>query len=375
MISIRKEKLNSYILGVFFFLILAYLELGDIAYYVIVAGSLMLGFRSLSSNKSTMVTVITFMIFLLVFILSFLRGTGFGIISYCIYTLVGVSISLFILNKRFNIPILLVAYSVISLYLIYKGINSISNFYNSDEAFFPGTGSSRNYISVLLLGLSGVLFLIEKKQGVKPTIWLTILCLLASFVAFNRSGIICSLLLVILIVYNRYKNIMVYGSVLMLLGLFFYVFIYYFGDIIDYIEIIDNLNEKGDTSYIENPRYELLNAYISQLDLTKIILGQNLSKISLISAFNNNPHNSYIRLLSTCGIVAFFYVYLTIKAILWYRKNDMLLLGIMLILFLRAWFDIVYYGSIYDFCIFTFMLFPLFQKKQNILAQYGQSTL
>lgn len=357
----QAEIKNSLSLGAIFTLVLAYMELGNIAFYLLLGLSFILIAFSVSCAKSFRIIVLTSILLTITVLLSLIRGTGLSVFDYCLNTIIGVSIAIFFLRHSFNVVFLRVIFILVSIYLIYKCIVFINSSHTYDDAFFEGSHSSTNYISVYLLGFLAVIYLIERRQNVSSSIWLPLLCLLASFFGLNRSGILCSSVFCLLIFCEKLKNKYIVISTFTVLAILYFAFQYYFGYLIDFIDLIE---AKEDFAYVENPRYEILNAYLSQLSVSKLFLGQDISRISLISAFNNNPHNSYVILFATCGVLAFFYVYLIIKALVWYLKHDKFLAGAVVVLLLRAWFDMVYCGKIFDFAIIAFILYPLFSKKK-----------
>ncbi len=306
--------------------------------------------------------IFSFLFFLLILFLinifSVIRGTGLlGL--YTKLSLVAFILAFFIINAKFEISILKYSYIVISIILIFLQINYLYNPLPSDESIFGGNGSSSNTISVILLNICALIYFIEIKQNKSVTLWIPLFCTLGSFVALNRSGIICSVLLILIVTSQiKRKGLFTFFLFFIVVGSFFYL-----GELTFFFDVADLISNKTDSvNYSDNPRHEILLGYINQIDLYKIILGQDLNSIPTIAFWNGNPHNSFVLLFATCGMWAFFYLYVLIRSLIYYLKKNLFLFGVMLILLLRSWSDTTYFGSIFDPFIFTYGLYPFFKK-------------
>lgn len=107
-------------------------------------------------------------------------------------------------------------------------------------------------------------------------------------------------------------------------------------------------------------RAVILKNYLDQLSLSEIFLGMDLQKEHLIRAYQLNPHNSYIDLHSTTGIlglacVGFMLVYSAVRALLGDFPSSLLLL-----LFVRSYVD-----TLFSFSYFDFIYFLLFATALN----------
>lgn len=175
---------------------------------------------------------------------------------------------------------------------------------------------SRNSIGLLLVPL-GAMFLIDGRLELnnKRTLLLYFLVLIACILAQGRSGILTSLIL--LLSYNfiflrnvTYKKIFIYS-----VGIIFFIsLLALYAQSIYNLEYFDYLKDRGlEDTY----RADMRNEYLSSISFSNVMFGTNLKELPIISSFNGNPHNTYIHLHSSLGIITVITVALTL--IYWLR--------------------------------------------------------
>lgn len=281
---------------------------------------------------------------------------------------VALAVAMYILTHSFNLPIIRIGLIVSGLVLFYILTNATSpQQLTGGVPLFEGSGASLNAISFTILSFASVIYLIEYKQKGQLSIWPALFTLFLSVVSLCRTGVVCSFILSCFVIYKRLNNRDYIIVTIILLLIAAYAFI----QNLDYFEVyFDAIENKASGSYFENPRSEMLLAFVRRLDLEALLFGVDLDTIPAI-AYWGNPHNSFIRIIANSGIVAFFYLFIGVKSLLYYYKKCKQLLVVFLVLLLRAWTDVLFGGTIYDFSLYLFILYPFVNCNYSIFKSYG----
>ena len=213
---------------------------------------------------------------------------------------------------------------IIIFFLLLTGVEA--------EDIFSG---SRNAVSLLLVPL-GCMFLLDKRviMNKKLAFLLYFLVFLSCVMAQGRSGILTSLLLLIGSSLTFFKNTNYKKALLItLISITILILINKYFEYIYSLSYFDYLRSAGiEDSYRTNMR----NEYISSLRSVNIFFGKNLFELPMIRSFNGNPHNTYIYLHSSLGII---FILTTSFAILYWLKmfitKDFISFFVLLALLLR----------------------------------------
>lgn len=289
-------------------------------------------------------------IFLICVTIEILNGT---LNSTVLYLLAAPAFAYFFVNSKFNIKILylpLIISTLIFTYFILLGadLNSI----------FEDT--SRNYISVVMITNVVMIGIVEWRQGGRIAIWTGAVAMFFSFFAIGRSGIICSLLLFLVLLYFSYnklsKKAKIFYCTFLILPVIF-VFIIQVDSILMIVKglsVMERFNELGmKASY----RDLLLNSYLENIDFTNFLMGYNYQSNYLFMEKNNNPHNSFVQLHYNSGFLFFFVILAFIRASFSFLVKNQLYLAFMAILLLRGWTDSIFFFGAYDFLLISLILF------------------
>ena len=291
-------------------------------------------------------------LFCIVFVTQVINLTISPFIFYLIST---PCMSFFILKSKFNVRIIKIPLYIFSLFFIVYFIKN-----RTLMGVFPEM--SWNYVSVVMIMNTIIVYLIEKNERLKISFTPAFLCLLTSLLATGRSGILCSLLLFLFVLHYKWKYISLakkWMLFFLLLLPFISIIIYNINTIIQFfghLTIMEKFTERG----IDSPsRGIMIREYLANLSLKNILLGYNFNNNYWFIHYGLNPHNSYIRLHYYFGI-SFFVV---VSFILYYSKklfkSDKLLFGFVIVILIRAYTDTVLFQYIYDFVLLTLLLSPI----------------
>ncbi len=194
-------------------------------------------------------------------------------------------------------------------------------------------GLSRNHAGFVVVFWTGfLLFYIKITYNRFPLIF-PIFGLILSFFLFGRTSLIVSTLLVLLVFFFKFKNnraVQLFAVVLLVVGCYF-LFIS-FGD---KLTSETNLGEGLDT-----PRWELWRIYWEHINIVNLFSGVDVNVLPMYDQFGGNPHNSFIKFHSRVGIGSLLFIILFFVSIFKYiRAKQYYILGLLILLTMRASFD------------------------------------
>ncbi len=287
--------------------------------------------------------------FLFVVMLQIINGTLNPRVLYLVAT---PCFAYFFINNKFNTKLLylpLLIEWIVLAYFVVTGAD-LNNIFD---------GTSRNYISVVMIVNVVTVNIVEWRQEGKVTVWPGIISFYFSLLAIGRSGIICSLLLLLGLLYFSYKQQTVRSKIMYLIIIIIPIIIYI---VIEYenlfllvsaLPVLDRFNSMGmDTDY----RDLLIESYLNHMNPLNIILGYNYENNLLFACKDLNPHNSIIFLHYNTGIVFFIAILFLIRSMFNLFKNNKFFLMLMILLLLRGWTDSYLFLGPYDFLILSFIL-------------------
>ena len=289
---------------------------------------------------------------------------GYGSLIYLVYSLINLSLVIFLFKKKVSEYVPLVVFLLFSAFVVYQ-----STLLDNINDIFPE--SSRNSISWIGLVLCALYYLLAflnncKSKSPFPLFVLVVICILAS----GRSGIIISIIFFLcyfLFNYTAKKKIwyQITKNIVLLLVFIFFVLNY------SYL-----FNEKLDYFYSEKfqnkIRIILTKKYLQSLDPVSLFTGVKLNTIAVYKQYNYNPHNSYIKCHIQFGFMAIFLIGFLIYTFLrgWLNKNTFFLASIYGCILLRIMTDKLVFVENYDFVIyFSSILIHTKLNKTNIISQ------
>ena len=230
---------------------------------------------------------------------------------------------------------------------------------------------SRNFISVLMILSVAFYYIACTKNEKSPEVLIPIFVLAICLWAIGRSGIISAALLLVgtTVLSNKKTTILaVYSliaiSVIAVAGerLLAYVEIFQVG-----IERFERLSASG-----PDPRELIFDEYfaITSTHLKYIFFGTPLGLVIEISAVGGNPHNAYISLHASFGMLGLTY-FMLLSAVslakLWRAKLRYLTL-VFLILLLRSAFDSTAFHGPLDVALFSCIFVALAKKRYDDMS-------
>jgi hypothetical protein len=258
---------------------------------------------------------------------------------------------LFILlvDKKITIWILL-AYSITIGFISYHVfiLNTHPNFIYEDL--------SRNHAGfVIVFWTVFLLFYLKIIYNIFPLIF-PLIGLVLSFYLYGRTSLIVSALLVILVVFYKYRaNKKAQILLLMLFAVVGYYQYINFGEI---LAVRTNLGAGLDT-----PRWELWEIYFQHINFLNLFTGVDVNTLPRYDYFSGNPHNSFLKFHSRIGVGSILFIFtLLFSFYIYLRTKQYYIFTILFLLTLRALFDSDILIGSFDF-IFLIIMFYWIKDK------------
>ena len=120
------------------------------------------------------------------------------------------------------------------------------------------------------------------------------------------------------------------------------------------LAVFERLQSRGLHDYW---REHLMEEYLGHMDLGTVLFGYDYSTNPEFNFLDNNPHNSFIRLHSFMGILAFPLLICAIIVLCRFlTRRHLLFFFLFLSLLGRSYTDIMWFFMCYDFVFFLFIL-------------------
>lgn len=362
----NRERFNSVLLLLYMLVAFLYYYAGDalrIPLFGIVLGFSILAVIETRKNKGNyrfgqkLIRLFSFFFFTGAFI-QLSNGT---ITPFILYLVAAPCLVYFIYNNSFNLKIVSYSVYIISVvFLIYFLLHGRM------EGVFPYV--SVNYISVVLIMNAVLINFLEYKQDRNVSFLPSILALFFSLLAFGRSGILCAFLLVLNVVWFRWKSFSVKKKIgvgfLITLPLMGYVLLNFnvVVNIFDGLTVLERFQERG----LESPARDILmREYLAHIDLKTFLLGYNYDKNTWFIHYGLNPHNSYIRLHHFLGALFFIVVPALIIALIRLLRFNKFLFMMLFSILLRAYTDTMLFLYLYDFLVVLLVMMAFNIKREN----------
>lgn len=307
------------------------------------------------TNEEKVVLGKELVIFLLLTLLG-IYSSGYNnnasVSGYLFATLSSFGITL--LFVRFRIPskiVLMIWFYYLILFLIYFVLN------NGEMYFFMAKGGqSRNYISVMILTITGLFFLSKQEKIVcKEYILIALTDLLVCILSIGRGGILASFLILVggiwvwLFTGYEKKSFVYKFIVVVVMASIFLVLFWTMG----YLEkLFGGFVEYG----IESNRIDLVwKPYLQKMSMYKnVLFGANY--VDEIGRYNH-LHNSFLMLHARYGVFGLFMIlYCIARSVFCLKKNNNFLMLFFVIAYLiRAITDSMLGFSYCDIALFSIM--------------------
>ena len=205
---------------------------------------------------------------------------------------------------------------------------------------------SRNHAGFVVVFWTGFLLFYLKITYNRFFLIIPIFGLILSFFLFGRTSLIVSTLLVLLVFFYKFKSnrtVQFFAIVLLIVGC--YSLFINFGA---RLTTETNLGEGLDT-----PRWELWRIYWEHINIVNLFTGVDVTILPMYDQFAGNPHNSFIKFHSRAGIGSVLFIILFFVSIYKYLKTrQYYILGLLLLLTMRALFDGDMFIGNFDFIFF-----------------------
>lgn len=231
--------------------------------------------------------------------------------------------------------------------------------------------SSRNAISVLVILLFSFYAISSYKHNKKINFIPVISGLVVVILAVGRSGILTFLLLLFFFLIFKFEgkrqnargfiNIIIILVPIVILSLILYRT---FGTYIT--DAINNFESRG----LESVRTLLWKEYFEKVSKSfmYIMFGAPITGSTLLDAFNNNLHNSFLMLHAKYGVIILISVItLIIRTMIFYiRRKNYLYLTLLTIILFRMQFDYTNFNAQLDIILWYLIFYPKYHNLSNV---------
>ncbi|MDR6786140.1 hypothetical protein ABIE26_004859 [Pedobacter africanus] len=256
----------------------------------------------------------------------------------------------------YSSKITLIAFHIVVLsYVAFKGLDGFPAIVPFDNIV---EGSSANgitsYAVLLQVNFSVISFLLFRRVSLFTSMTTLIIALLG----YGRGSIIASFLILMLNLITFYalksklKSILYFGFTAIL---FFLMVGIYFDEILLFLEA----NTKLSAGIVDVSRSKIIKEYIEGIDLITLFKGVDYTNTSVLSEFNGNPHNSFIRAHHIFGLPYLLFVVLFPFYCIFQKEKVIEIFyygSAVVILFFRIFSEPIILPTIFDFYFFAMFL-------------------
>lgn len=362
---LKVSKITNVVFSVFlalyllcgFFLLFAPANLKSIGASLLLLSGVVISLFVVWSDKISITKYIMFIIYMCLFYI-LIQIINFRSPFSVLYPMCNLLIGYIVSVKKINLSFLYIAFAVISLVLLHFMIRG-------DNPNLIFEGSSRNLISVVMLFNSVLIYFQELKQQKTLSLFPAFFTCIFSVWAIGRSGIICSIFLLLIVLYYQLKQQKIIYRILfalLLFVLFFFIIKTRLFEDLNMFEFFIRFEERGVT-YDEDERKLMLDMYLAEMDVASFLKGYNYFNDSRFLEWEYNVHNSLISCHALWGVgTLFFFVYL-VKKILFMFKKDRFLFFLVIVFCVRIFSDAVCFNGIYDFIIISILFYSSIKMK------------
>lgn len=278
-------------------------------------------------------------------------------------------------GDRFYFPFLFIVSNVgISLILIRRYVYSWGGYivFYAVAAYFlmlllSGIDLSgmagRGAASIAMLGGCIPLYILLSQENKKIDLKPALITLIISIWAVSRSGILSSLVLLLGLLFVRFRTRKIIGGMILFFimaclfrdALFSFIMNRpFFRNVIDYAST-------HDVNILESRRWIFWSNYFNNLDVFRLIFGVNVLEDPWPegAAMDYNYHNSFIHLHLQTGLMGLITIALILFALFKFYRTNKIYFFLLLSFILRASTDFFVFFSRFDFILFFFIFYFL----------------
>lgn len=329
---------------------------------IVFIGLFLLLYYLMKYPKKYFVFLIFINLFLIIYLIKSLYIQDLGFLSVFLFLISHIGLAIHIIENKKSLKILVYIYMIMNLVLIYYFFLGISP---SDISEY----SSENIVSFIYLSFSVLIIGLYYREKSQVLITPALLSTIVSFWTMGRSGIISSVIILVGIMLLKYKNKLNKLSI-SLVFIFLSIFGYYLINLVGELtqNVIYRFGERS-TVIEGSPRIEIAKAYFSDLDLPKILFGQDV-KEHYYEGFTN-LHNSYLDVHYNFGFGGILIIFILISVLIYlFISRQYLYFILMFSLLLRAMTDTVLFGGMYDYVWIYFIL--IFIQDMHLKSKENQ---
>lgn len=246
----------------------------------------------------------------------------------------------------------LLVFLVASIYILY----SILYLGQEPNEIFEYMGLSRNHGGLVLVVWACFYCYIVYSKEDKISIIIPLIGLFAAYFMVGRSslGILLTMFLLSLLIQGSYvRSVILFSLLIFLLA-------YCWEDLVLFYEL-SSFNEYG----LESSRYAIWKSYFENLDLISLVFGIETTDLPIIGTYGGNPHNSFINLHRRLGLLPFIaFIVISVKGLKKYsERGEYYILLLLLLIYVRIFFDSDFFIGPYDFIIYTMLFYPFYSVE------------
>lgn len=229
---------------------------------------------------------------------------------------------------------------------------------------------SRNGITSTLIVLNISFLIIEYKYSKKLSFLTSILTLIISYFGIGRGSLIVSLLTIIFILLvnfnlrgNKYKASVILIFTFLTIYLFSKIS---FNTITENTDVFLKQNTQFSQGYTDEHRAGIIKEYLNKIDFFSFMWGASYENTSIEYKYDNNPHNSYIRLHSFYGIFGVIILFIFMLNIIFKKQlfyDKVIFLGLLFILLIRGITEPIFFPTPLDY--FFFISYFIIKKTDD----------
>ncbi|MCC4831106.1 hypothetical protein LMH66_00480 [Shewanella sp. 10N.7] len=291
---------------------------------------------------------------------------GAASLSY-VSTLASVLIASFFIAKRTCFYWL--SYAILTLFTVIIFLSYINSFITGIPfAFYADSillGQSRNVVSFYFIALSVGFVLSCNLNNKKPNMYLLSLVFFLNLLLISRTGIALSIVILslVLMYYNKLLLVLLVGGVIVSTPYIIFFLI----------------NETNFSQGLDTPRTIMTSEYLSQITISNLLFGFDVSSMPTINNFNGNAHNAYLSLSIHYGYPMLFFIFLSISLLIVTVcvKRNFFVFILLSVLIVRYCSDTVAFNGFFtDYIFYTIAAYCLFSvrlfKARNITSDQIQ---
>lgn len=295
----------------------------------------------------TLEILFIFLILLTMFMVGLRSIMGFTIaLSIFPNFIIGASLAYAIVRGSIKEKTALLIFYLVAGYFIYHMIIG-----SNPNEILP---SSQNAISAYVLSSLMLLMFLYRQERIKVPLFPAFLYVILSIWAIGRAGIISSLIIFMAMLFmpERSRIIKIVTVSVMAILVIISVFIYR-NYLMNLLNIL--LPHVISAGAADNIRELLIRSYLQEITPFGFFFGVELKNIAIMSLVENNPHNSYIWLHASLGIVAFILFALVLLHFFRELIGGNVVYGISVFAYLFR----IATDSVIGYTVFTFVFFTL----------------